>query len=118
VSSYYDSLEGDDLRHVKFSNTLDEVQKQILKTADDPSFQQTHQELAMVMPSLLQLRIFAEIYSNRLGPKLDASIFWGLRSLIVKVCLRLKANAREELLTLLSGSFKRKTVLCLAYLAC
>jgi hypothetical protein len=85
VSSCYDALERQDWRHVNFFNSWDDVQKQILKTQDDPLHQTTHQEFAILTPSLLQLRTFTDFFSQHLVPKHDTSVFWGIVGLIIKV---------------------------------
>lgn len=70
---------------IRSFRTHGDVQKHVIDEQDEAASDISLQELAMLRPRLLDLRIFSDFFAERLGPILDPGIFWGLIGLLLTV---------------------------------
>ena len=75
----------EDRRTVRSFRNYDDIQEHLVDDPDEPWSESVLRELSLILPRLYELRDFSLDFSDRLGPRLDPSPFWGLMGVLLTV---------------------------------
>lgn len=78
-------MEPHDRRTIRSFRTYDDVQRHVFDEQDEEASEAALQELAMLQPRLVDLKIFSNFFATQLRPTLDTGIFWGMLGLLLTV---------------------------------
>ncbi|KAK3379097.1 hypothetical protein B0T24DRAFT_610704 [Lasiosphaeria ovina] len=82
-------VERDDQRTIRSCRSFEELKETVIEDTDarDRSEGALH-ELSLINPRLVGLRNFSYHFTDKLGPRLDPAVFWGLLRLVLNLALQ------------------------------
>ncbi|KAK4665522.1 hypothetical protein QC763_402300 [Podospora pseudopauciseta] len=86
----------EDKRNVRSFRSYDDIIEHLINDPDEPFPDSVLEELSMIRPRLVEFRDFSKIFAEKLGPKLDPSLFWGLMGTLV-VAAQIEGDATRRM---------------------
>lgn len=70
--------EREDKRNIRSFRNYEDIIENLINDPAEPLTDDVLRELSMIRPRLVVFRDFCQVFAERLGPRLDPSLFWGL----------------------------------------
>ncbi len=89
----------EDKRNIRSFRSYEDIIENLINDPTDPLNDDVLRELSMIRPRLVGFRDFSQVFGQRLGPRLDSSLFWGLMGTMLTVSECLWNTDRSQLRT-------------------
>ncbi|KAJ8132115.1 hypothetical protein O1611_g1504 [Lasiodiplodia mahajangana] len=89
----------EDKRTVRSIRSHDDILENLIDDPDNPLPGAVKNELSMISPRLWVLRDYSDDFANRLGPRLDPAIFWGLMGVMFTAAAQIQEISATQRIT-------------------
>ncbi len=86
----------EDKRNIRSFRSYEDIIENLINDPTEPLTDDVLRELSMIRPRLVEFRDFSQVFRERLGPKLDSSLFWGLMGTMLTVSGMRNESTRSQ----------------------